>query len=112
VLRNHAKPYQSDEEALERPVTHKQVWDWIAILRWGLPGLVVAALWVWNTSAVSAARETSQKAERETLIQNQTELAESMGNFSSALQRATISMERWITVVETHEKRLDKLEAR
>lgn len=114
MLRNHLKPSNEADPDVEmsRPITRKQVWDWIAIVRWALPGLVVAGLWVWNTSAVSASRETAEATERAALVAEQKELKASMAHFTETVNRAAIVMEKWITIVETHEKRLDKLEGR
>lgn len=109
MLRNHIKTMPEPEaRSLDQPITRKQVWDWVAIIRWALPGIVVAGLWVWNTSAVSASREI----ERKELVVQQRELVEATRDLTENINTINNAMTKWITTVEGHEKRLDKLEAK
>jgi hypothetical protein len=112
MLRNHIQnimpPSSKDDKTDSPPITKKMVWDWIGILRWLLPGIVVAGLWLWNTSASSAAKDIQAVA----LIAKQETFEKSVDKLITVVDKLSLTVERLSTVVEAHEKRLDKQEGR
>jgi hypothetical protein len=122
MLRNHIRAIPESPAAdakMAEPITRKMLWDWVGIIRWALPGIVVAGLWVWNTSATNAAREQKEAAQHAALVMKQEELEKSVDNFITLMDKASESMAKAVILIEVHavtlgahEKRLDRLEER